>query len=69
VPYVTYIDAFFLCCYFFVFFTVLELMAVNMVLRRKGRDAAIRIRHFAQWLVPTVFIIFNAFLIPYFFLD
>jgi hypothetical protein len=24
VPYVTYIDAFFLCCYFFVFETVLE---------------------------------------------
>lgn len=36
VPYIAYIDAFFLCCYFFVFVTVLELMAVHMTLRSRG---------------------------------
>ncbi|PWT83385.1 MAG: hypothetical protein C5B58_06665, partial [Acidobacteria bacterium] len=66
VPYVTYIDAFFLCCYFFVFLTVVELMAVNMVLRSRGHHAAIGIRHVAQWTVPTVFIILNVVLIPHF---
>jgi len=66
---VTYIDAFFLCCYFFVFLTVLELMAVNMVLRSQGRDAAVKIRHIAQWSVPVVFVLLNAILIPHFFLE
>jgi hypothetical protein len=69
VTYVTHIDAFFLCCYFFVFLTVIELMAVNMVLRSRGREAAIRIRHVAQWTVPSAFIILNAVSIPHFFLD
>jgi hypothetical protein len=67
VPYVTYIDAFFLCCYFFVFLTVIELMAVNIVLRTGGRGLAIKIRRSACWSVPFVFAVLNAILIPHFF--
>lgn len=66
VPYVTYIDAFFLCCYFFVFVTVLELMAVNIVLRSSGRCSAIKIRHVGRWTVPAAFILVNLVLILYF---
>lgn len=69
VPYVTYIDAFFLCCYIFVFLSVLELMAVNVALRNSGRGRALKIRRFACWFVPTVFILLNAILIPHFFLQ
>jgi hypothetical protein len=69
VPYVTYIDAFFLCCYFFVFLTVVELMAVNIALRNRGRAVAFRIRRLAQWIVPLVFVLLNAVLIPHFFLQ
>jgi len=68
VPYVTYIDAFFLCCYFFVFLTVIELMVVNIVLRTGGRELAIKIRRSARWSVPFVFAVLNAILIPHFFL-
>ena len=55
VPYVTYIDAFFLCCYFFVFLAVIELMAVNVALRTGGRQLAIKIRRYARWSVPVTF--------------
>ena len=66
VPYVTYIDAFLLCCYFFVFVTVLEPMAVNIVLRRRGRGSAIKIPHVARWTVPAAFILVNLVLILHF---
>ena len=66
VPYVTYIDAFFLCCYFFVFVTVLELMAVNIVLRRRGHGSAIKIRHVARWTVPAAFLLVNLVLMLHF---
>lgn len=68
VPYVTYIDAFFLGCYFFVFLTVVELMVVNIVLRTRGRTLANKIRRSARWSVPSVFVVLNAILIPHFFL-
>jgi len=66
VPYVTYIDAFFLCCYFFVFVTVLELMAVNIMLRRRGHGSAIKIRHVARWTVPAAFLLVNLVLMLHF---
>jgi hypothetical protein len=68
VPYVTYIDAFFLCCYIFVFLTVIELMAVNLVLRTGGKQVATKIRRYARWSVPIMFALLNAILIPHFFL-
>jgi hypothetical protein len=67
VPYVTYIDAFFLCCYFFVFLTVIELMVVNIVLRTGAKELAIKIRRSARWSVTVVFAVLNAILIPHFF--
>ena len=33
------------------------MMAVNVVLRNRGHEAAVRTRHFAQWGVQVVFIV------------
>src|SRR5579862_6412145 len=38
VPYITFIDAFFLTCYVFVFIAVVELMTVHTAHRRRGPD-------------------------------
>jgi D-alanyl-D-alanine dipeptidase len=67
VPYLTYIDTFFLGCYVFVFFSIVELMTVNVVLRRRGRDAGLRIRRLSRWLFPGAFVATNWVVAMYFF--
>ncbi len=55
VPYMTFIDAFFLACYIFVFIAVVELMTVHTAHRRHGPDASLRIRRVSRWLVPAAY--------------
>ena len=55
VPYITFIDAFFLTCYIFVFIAVVELMTVHTAHRRSGADASKRIRRVSRWLVPAAY--------------
>jgi hypothetical protein len=55
VPYITFIDAFFLTCYIFVFLAVVELMTVHTTHRRSGPDASKRIRRVSRWLVPLAY--------------
>jgi hypothetical protein len=57
VPYITFIDAFFLTCYVFVFIAVVELMTVHYTHRRRGPDASKRIRHVSRWLVPAAYFV------------
>ena len=60
VPYLTYIDAFFLQCYVFVFLAMAELMTVHVTHRSdRRRDLGIRIRHASRWVVPTAFALSN----------
>jgi hypothetical protein len=67
VPYLTYIDAFFLTCYVFVFLAFVELMAVHLAHRReRATDLGIRIQKFARWAVPAAFIVTNLILIEHF---
>ena len=63
VPYLTYIDAFFLCCYIFVFLAIVELMAVHVAHRGPNPERARRIRRAARWGVPAAFAISNAYLL------
>jgi hypothetical protein len=55
VPYITFIDAFFLTCYVFVFIAVVELMTVHTAHRRRGAEFSKRIRRISRWLVPAAY--------------
>ncbi len=60
VPYLTYIDAFFLQCYVFVFLAMAELMTVHVTHRSdRRRDLGVRIRRTSRWVVPTAFALCN----------
>ncbi len=55
-PYLTYIDAFFLECYIYVFIAVVELMTVHVTHRSQAqRDLGLRIRRYSRWVIPAAF--------------
>ena len=59
-PYLTYIDAFFLECYIYVFLAVVELMTVHVTHRNeRRRDLGVRIRSYSKWLIPASFVVSN----------
>jgi hypothetical protein len=60
-PYLTYIDAFFLECYIYVFLAVVELMTVHVThrLESRRRDLGVRIRAYSKWLIPASFVVSN----------
>ena len=54
-PYLTYIDAFFLECYIYVFLAVVELMTVHVTHRsQRRRDLGLRIRRYCAMGDPSV---------------
>ena len=59
VPYLTFADAFFLACYIFAFFAMLELTVVHIAYRKGRRDLGLTIRGIARWLVPAAFFTTN----------
>lgn len=60
VPYLTYIDAFFLQCYVFVFLAMFELMMVHVTHRSdRRRDLGIRLRAISRIVIPSAFILSN----------
>jgi Neurotransmitter-gated ion-channel ligand binding domain/Neurotransmitter-gated ion-channel transmembrane region len=66
-PYLTYIDAFFLECYIFVFLAVVELMTVHVTHRsEKRRDLGLRIREYSRWVVPAAFALTNVIIAVHF---
>jgi len=67
VPYLTYIDAFFLTCYVFVFVAIVELMVVHLSHHREqSADLGIRIQRISRWAVPLAFVVTNLILIEHF---
>jgi hypothetical protein len=59
-PYLTYIDAFFLECYIYVFLAVVELMTVHVTHRSEvRRDLGLRIRKYSRWVIPASFAVTN----------
>jgi len=57
VPYLTFIDVYFLVCYVFVFVAILELMTVHVTSRTRGKNPGLQIRRISRWLVPLAFCI------------
>jgi hypothetical protein len=67
VPYLTYIDAFFLTCYVFVFISIVELMIVHLTYRKeRAGDLGVRIQRISRWAVPSAFVVTNAILVARF---
>ena len=60
VPYLTYIDAFFLQCYVFVFLAFTEIMLVHVTHRSdRRRDLGIKVRDWSRIVVPSAFVVSN----------
>jgi Neurotransmitter-gated ion-channel ligand binding domain/Neurotransmitter-gated ion-channel transmembrane region len=67
VPYLTYIDAFFLQCYVFVFLAMFELMMVHVTHRSdRRRDIGIRFRSVSRIVIPIAFLISNILITVHF---
>jgi hypothetical protein len=66
-PYLTYIDAFFLECYVYVFLAVVELMIVHVTHRSEvRRDLGLRIRKYSRWVIPASFVVSNVVIAAHF---
>ena len=66
-PYLTYIDAFFLECYIYVFLAVVELMTVHVTHRSEHRrDLGLEIRKYSRWLIPASFVLTNLIIAHHF---
>src|ERR1700719_1943613 len=66
-PYLTYIDAFFLECYIYVFFAVVELMTVHVTHRSEvRRDLGLRIRKYSRFVIPAAFAVTNVIIAVHF---
>jgi Neurotransmitter-gated ion-channel ligand binding domain/Neurotransmitter-gated ion-channel transmembrane region len=58
-PYLTFIDAFFLDCLVFVFFTAIEMTTVHVSGRTQRGQVGIRLRHFSRFAIPVAFVVSN----------
>ncbi len=67
VPYLTYIDAFFLDCLVFVFFTAIEMTTVHVSGRTARSAIGLKIRQISRIAVPIVFVLSNAAIALYYF--
>ena len=66
-PYLTYIDAFFLECYIYVFIAVVELMTVHVTHRsERRRDLGLKIRRYSRWVIPASFAVTNVIIAAHF---
>lgn len=66
-PYLTYIDAFFLECYIYVFLAVVELMTVHVTHRsERRRDLGLQIRKYSRWMIPASFVVTNVIIAMHF---
>jgi len=56
VAYLTFYDAFFLVCFFFILLTVAEALVVHTSHRKFGHAGAVRIRHMTRRILPLSFV-------------
>jgi len=67
VPYLTFINAFFLTIYSFVFLTILETVAIYALGRAEKNHAAAALHRRARWLFPVTFLASIVAVIVFFF--
>lgn len=56
VPYLTFLDVFFLTCYGFVFITAIEITTVHVVGRRQDGRRVLQVRRFSRLALPLTFL-------------
>jgi hypothetical protein len=67
VPYLTFINAFFLSIYLFVFLSVLETVAIYAIGGSGGEETAARLHVMGRWFFPSAYIVAIAVIITGFF--
>ena len=67
VPYLTFINAFFLTIYLFVFLTVVETVTIYALSRSDQEDTAAALHHKARWFFPVAFLVTIAVIVFSFF--
>jgi hypothetical protein len=67
VPYLTFIDAFFLDCLVFVFFTAIEMTTVHVSGRTRRVSVGLKLRRISRIWVPVAFVVSNAIIALRFF--
>ncbi len=67
VPYLTFIDAFFLDCLVFVFFTAIEMTTVHVTGRTRRAAFGVKIRRVSRVAVPIAFVASNLIIAVYYF--
>lgn len=60
VPYLTYIDAFFLITFLFAFLVLVELIALHQAILANKTARANALRRFSRWALPVVYLASNA---------
>jgi hypothetical protein len=59
VPYLTYIDAFFLVSFLFTFLTIVELVVVHQAAESHHAARSLRIRMLSRWAYPLAYVLCN----------
>jgi hypothetical protein len=67
VPYLTFIDAFFLDCLLFVFLTAVEMTTVHVSARSQREELGLQIRSISRVAVPVAFVLSNAVIALHYF--
>ena len=67
VPYLTYIDCFFLATYVIVFLALLVLILIHTMVKRNNHRRASNLRRISRWIYPGVFVLVNAAILVNFF--
>jgi Neurotransmitter-gated ion-channel ligand binding domain len=67
VPYLTYIDCFFLATYVIVFLALLVLIVIHTMVKRNNHRRATYLRGISRWIYPIVFALVNAAILVNFF--
>jgi hypothetical protein len=67
VPYLTFIDLFFLVCYLFVFFPAIEITVVHRAMRSGHGEFARRLNRLCRIALPVAFIVVNLLIVARFF--
>ncbi len=57
VPYLTFINAFFLTIYLFVFLTIVETVTIYAIGRSDQEDTAVALHIKARWFLPVAFLV------------
>lgn len=59
IPYLTYLDEFYLICFIFSFLTLVELVLVHRLLDAQRTFLAQRLRRASRWVYPILFVVLN----------